>query len=163
MSLAANGWIYIATGNSTRYMHTIHEPDEPGLACEVAQHEHVLPTWNINCIPHRPNFLLGPIDGSVCDSLGLTVGELERDPAVAVHVQPNPSNGSFSIAYQGQPKAGDLVVLDAAGRVVYKHRLSAWSTLHAVELPPVAQGLYQCRLTWGATTVSARVLITETP
>ena len=163
MSLAANGWIYIGTGNGTHYLHTIHEPDEPGLACEVAQHEHVLPTWNINCIPHRPNFLLGPVDGSVCDSLGLTVGEHERDPAAVIRVQPNPSNGSFSIAYQGHPTAGDLVVLDAAGRVVYKHRLSAWSTLHAVELPPVAQGLYQCRLTWGGTTVSVRVLITVTP
>jgi len=162
-SLAANGWIYIGTGNSTHYLHTIHQPDQPGLTCNVVQHEHVLPTWNINCIPYRPNYLLGPVDGSVCDSLGLTVGEHELYPAAVAHVQPNPSNGNFSIGYKGQPTAGELVVLDAAGHVMCRHRLSAWSTVHAVELPGVAPGLYQCKLNWGARTVGARVLITETP
>ena len=163
MSLAPNGWIYIGTGNGTHYLHTIHEPDEAGLACTVVQHEHVLPTWNINCIPYRPNYLLGPIDGTVCDSLGITVGVPEQFADNTVRVQPNPSTGTFAVSYPGQAQAGVLEVLDAAGRIVYQHRLSAWSTVHAVELPLVAPGLYHCRLSWGARTLGARVLITEIP
>lgn len=161
MSLAPNGWIYIGTGNGTHYMHTIHSPDQPGLACDVAQHEHVLPTWTINSIPYRPNYLLGPVPGSECDSLGLSTGGLEPYPVGTARVQPNPSQGSFGITYSGQPTAGELTVLDAAGRIVYHHRLSAWSTLHQVELPPVAPGLYHCRLTWGAKAATVRVVITE--
>ncbi len=163
MSLAANGWIYNATGNSTHYMHAIHEPDEPGTACDVAQHEHVFPTWTINSIPYRPNYLLGPIDGSVCDSLGITVGVTEAGGRSSVHVQPNPSNGSFSIGYAGQAQAGNLEILDAAGRMVYQHRLSAWSTVHQVELPDAAPGLYQCRLRWVGTVLGIRVMITQYP
>lgn len=163
MSLAPNGWIYIGTGNGTHYMHVIHEPDAQGVACDVGQHEHVLPTWNISCIPYRPNYLLGPIDGTVCDSLGITVGEAERFANVSLHVQPNPSAGNFSIIYPGQAQAGELEVLDAAGRIVYRHRLSAWSTVHSVELPQANPGLYQCRLAWGNRVLGARALITAAP
>ncbi|MBP6574845.1 MAG: T9SS type A sorting domain-containing protein [Flavobacteriales bacterium] len=163
MSLAPDGCIYITTGNSTRYMHVIRHPDEGGLSSNVMQHAHVFPTWTFNSIPHRPNYVLGPADGTVCDSLGLNAGLVERAATAKVRVQPNPNSGSFSIAYPGQSQAGELEILDAAGRVVYRHRLSAWSTVHAVELPQVAPGLYHCKLTFGARTMGARVLITEMP
>jgi len=159
--LAADGRCYLSTSNSTRYMHVIHEPDEQGQNCNLVQHDHWRQTWTRNSIPYRPNYLLGPVPGSECDSLGLSTGGLEPYPVGTARVQPNPSQGSFGITYSGQPTSGEITVLDAAGRIVYRHRLSAWSTLHQVELPPVAPGLYHCRLTWGAKAATLRVVITE--
>jgi len=161
MSLTADGRIYVSTGNGTRYMHVIHDPDAAGAACAMSQHEHWRQTWTVNSIPYRPNHLLGPVPGSACDSLGLSTGGLEPYPVGVARVQPNPSQGSFGITYSGQPTAGEINVLDAAGRIVYRYRLSAWSTLHQVALPPVAPGLYHCRLTWGNKAATVRVVITE--
>lgn len=159
--LARDGRIYISTGNSTRYMHVVNDPEATGTACDVQQHGHHRITWTTNSIPYRPNYLLGPVPGSDCDSLDLSTGGLEPYPVGAARVQPNPSQGSFSITYSGQPAGGVITVLDAAGRIVYRQRLSAWSTLHRVELPPVAPGLYHCHLTCGNKAATVRVGITE--
>lgn len=159
MSLAPNGWIYIATGNGTHYMHTIHSPDLSGPSCTVVQHEHALPTWTINCIPYRPNYLLGPVDGTVCDSLGITVNLSEASMQDRVRVQPNPSSGDFSISYPGQSQPGLLEIMDVSGRVAYRHRLSAWSTVHQMDLTGQPSGIYHCRLKWGNRATSIRVII----
>ncbi len=163
MCLAPDGRIYVSTGNGTRYMHVVHNPDGAGPACNLVQHEHNRQTWTANSIPYRPNYVLGPVDGSVCDSLGITVGASDAQQQASVQVLPNPSNGRFTIGYPAQLQAGALEVMDAAGRVVYRHRLSAWSTLHQVQLPNAVPGLYHCRLSWASTVLAARVLITREP
>ena len=159
MCLAPDGKIYISTGNGTRYMHVIHEPDQPGLACDLAQHEHYRQTWTANSIPYRPNYLLGPVDGTVCDSLGITANVSEASLQDRVRVQPNPSNGAFSINYPAQAQPGLLEVMDAAGRVAYRHRLSAWSTVHQLDLTGQPAGMYHCRLSWGTRSTSVRVIL----
>jgi hypothetical protein len=161
MCLAPDGKIYISTGNGTRYMHVIHEPDQPGLACDLAQHEHYRQTWTANSIPYRPNYLLGPVDGTVCDSLGITVGVSEARLQDRVRVQPNPSNGAFGINYPAQVQPGLLEVLDATGRIVYQHRLSAWSTVHHLDLTGQPPGMYHCRLRWGTVAYTVRVVLTK--
>jgi hypothetical protein len=159
MCLAPDGKIYISTGNGTRYMHVIHEPDQPGLACDLAQHEHYRQTWTANSIPYRPNYLLGPVDGTVCDSLGITANVSEASLQDRVRVQPNPSNGDFGINYPAHAQPGLLEVLDATGRLVYQHRLSAWSTVHQVDLAGQPAGIYHCRLQWGNQSTSVRVIL----
>ena len=52
-------------------MHIIHQPDEPGLDCQYQQHGLHLITANSFSVPTFPNFRLGPIDGSDCDTLGI--------------------------------------------------------------------------------------------
>jgi hypothetical protein len=52
-------------------LHVIHSPDEPGEACQYQQHGITLPTYNSKSIPNHPNYRLGPLDGSPCDTLGL--------------------------------------------------------------------------------------------
>lgn len=160
MCLAPDGRIYISTGNSTRYMHVIHEPDLPGLACNLVQHEHNRQTWTANSIPYRPNYLLGPVDGSTCDSLGITVGLSDAMTQEALRTQPNPNNGTFMLHYTGVPEAGRLYLRDAVGRLLLDEYLAPWSTVHAVQLQAPA-GLYHCTLRWGAYTATTRVVITE--
>ncbi len=69
--LGPDGRVYINATNSTRMMHVIQYPDKKGLACEVRQHGLLLPTSNAFTMPHFPNYRLGPLDGSPCDTLGL--------------------------------------------------------------------------------------------
>ncbi|MEE9440286.1 MAG: PKD domain-containing protein [Saprospiraceae bacterium] len=72
MGLGPDGKIYITstTGNS-RVMHVINNPNQLGVACDVKQHGIFLPTVDSRSMPNFPNFRLGPLDGSSCDTLGI--------------------------------------------------------------------------------------------
>ena len=159
--LAPDGKVYIGTGNSTLHLHVIHTPYEPGVACNMAQHAIALPHYYVNSLPNHPNYHLGPVDGSVCDSLGINVGLAESALQAAVQAYPNPSTGAFVLSYPEQPKAGELEVRDVSGRLVLRERIPAWSQVHRVELQGEAAGLYQCQMSWGAQRAHTRLIIPE--
>jgi hypothetical protein len=71
MQLAPDGKIYSSATNGTRYLHVIHRPDEEGTACQYQQHGVQLYKYNDFSVPNFPNYRLGPLDGSPCDTLGL--------------------------------------------------------------------------------------------
>ncbi|MBK9146662.1 MAG: T9SS type A sorting domain-containing protein [Flavobacteriales bacterium] len=158
--LARDGRIYISTGNSTRYMHVINEPDLPGDACGVVQHGHHRATWSANSIPYRPNYGLGPVVGSVCDSLDLSTGALEWPGDAVLRASPNPTTGTVLLRWPGQPEAGNLEVLDTEGRALLRRRISPWTGEHALDLK-AASGMYQCRLVWGSRLLSTRIILME--
>ncbi len=68
-TLAPDGKIYFGNGNGTKYMHILHHPEKIGMD---SQFEHLLQLktakWGF---PNHPNFRLGPLDGSPCDTLGI--------------------------------------------------------------------------------------------
>jgi hypothetical protein len=69
--LAPDGKIYLNCTNGIRYMHRIEYPNKKGTDCQVSQHVIHLPTVNSLSIPNFPNYRLGPLDGSACDTLGI--------------------------------------------------------------------------------------------
>lgn len=158
--LAPDGKIYIGTGNGTLHLHVINEPDQGGLTCGMVQHGVELPRYFMNSLPNHPNYHLGPVDGSVCDSLGIDSYVPEAELQRTLRAYPNPSAGSFSLSYEAQPMAGEMVLYNAAGQVLLRERLPAWSTVHNVHLqaPP---GMYHAQLRWGTQRVSVRIIITE--
>ncbi|NUQ25936.1 MAG: PKD domain-containing protein [Saprospiraceae bacterium] len=68
--LTPNGKIVIGQGSTVRSLHVINQPDLPGEACEVLQHAIMTPTLKGPALPNYPNFRLGPLPGSGCDTLG---------------------------------------------------------------------------------------------
>jgi PKD domain len=66
--LAPDGRIYLGTGGRYAF-HVIEHPDRQGVACDVRQRKYRL-DWPISGVPNNPNYRLGPVDGSICDSLG---------------------------------------------------------------------------------------------
>jgi hypothetical protein len=71
MQPGPDGRIYFNTNNATRYLHVIERPNLKGGSCRVIQRGVQLPTYNRFTSPHFPNYRLGPLDGSPCDTLGL--------------------------------------------------------------------------------------------
>ena len=69
--LAPDGKIYLCTTNGVQYMHVVHQPNRPYPECDFEQHGLALPTHNSASMPNFPNYRLGPLDGSPCDTLGL--------------------------------------------------------------------------------------------
>jgi len=158
--LAPDGKIYMGTGNSTLKMHIINDPDEPGLACNMVQHGITTPTYYWNSLPNHPNYFLGALAGSPCDTLALAVGGLGFARPTTAKAYPNPTTGTFNLSYAAQPTVGELEVRDVSGRVVLRERITQWSTVHAVSLAGQAAGLYNCSLRWGARSSATRIMLT---
>jgi uncharacterized membrane protein len=70
-ALAPDGKIYILTTTNNDILHVIHNPNKKGLACKVEQHGIKLPARGSFFEPNFPNYRLGPLDGSPCDTLGI--------------------------------------------------------------------------------------------
>jgi hypothetical protein len=124
--LAPDNKIYAATWNSTRHLHIIDQPDSVGLACNVIQHGLAIPTFNDGTVPNHPNYFLGPVTGSICDSL--TTGIKEKNHfEKKIKVYPNPANGITYLQYEFDYGVNGWVELyDVQGKFIYKQRLY-WS------------------------------------
>jgi hypothetical protein len=144
MYLAANGKIYITSGSSVQHIHEMNYPDSAGTACDVQQHNINLGIWNFRSVPNHPNYYLGPVTGSLCDSLNLGVSENSRHD-FRFSLSPNPNNGNFQIMYLlPQNRSGVFEVYDVHGRKVYEQNLPSWSTLQWITLPGMSEGIYSC-------------------
>jgi hypothetical protein len=125
--LAPDGKIYVATTSTNNVMHIIDSPDSLGLACNVIQHGLQLPVLNSGTVPNHPNYHLGPVVGSICDSL--TVGLAENKvQSASLRLNPNPATNQVWVNYNfPNNKDGWLEIYDTMGKLVLKRRLY-WST-----------------------------------
>ncbi len=79
MMTAPDGRIYIVPpSGSSNFMHVIERPDLPASECFLNQHSINLQVPNGRSAPNIPNYRLGPIDGSTCDTLGLNNNPVAR-------------------------------------------------------------------------------------
>ncbi len=157
--LAANGKIYLTTGNGTQHLHEINFPDSAGLACDVQQHAVSLGVWNFRSAPNHPNYNLGPVVGSVCDTLGVGLQEMQHD--FHFGISPNPVvDGRFKITYLlPQNKAGRLDVYSLTGQRIYSQTLPPWSTLQFIQLPEIASGIYTAVISSGNERAIAKLAV----
>lgn len=71
MALGPDGRIYSVPSGSNRFLNVIEYPDEKGIDAEVRQHKIMIPTSNFNSTPNLPDYRMGPVEGSLCDTLGI--------------------------------------------------------------------------------------------
>ena len=69
--IAPNGKIYLSSNGGCKNLHIINRPERKGAACNFQQHGIDLNTFHTGGLPNNPNYRLGPIDGSPCDTLGI--------------------------------------------------------------------------------------------
>lgn len=67
--LAPDGKIYISTQNTTTYYHVINYPDKKGDSCMAVQAGFDVKTYYNGTVPNNPNYRLGRLIGSPCDTL----------------------------------------------------------------------------------------------
>jgi PKD repeat protein len=69
--LAPDGKIYVVPAGSSKYFHIIHSPDKKGEAAKAQQRGIRLKSWQYATTPNFPNYRLGPLDDSPCDTLNI--------------------------------------------------------------------------------------------
>ena len=144
--LAPDCKIYINSFATVDVLHVIHNPDEPGLACNFEQHAVQLPFNHARSLPHFPNYRLGPlVEGEAppppCEPV---VSIKEAPPSVPkAYVFPNPAPGYVKVVFeQALRRPGRVVLYNGLGQVVLEEALGVGSREFRIELSGVAAGLY---------------------
>ncbi len=65
-----DGRIYDMGWSGAFHIHQVKFPTRQGISCEFLNHVINSPISLSNAIPNHPNYRLGPLDGSPCDTLG---------------------------------------------------------------------------------------------
>jgi hypothetical protein len=160
MQLASNGKIYISSPNGSLCFSVINYPDSAGTACQAIPHGlDNLPFYNAFSVPNYPNYYLGTMTGSVCDSLTGIAGNTLQLKTFSIN--PNPNNGVFTLNYQlPENKTGTVEILNTLGKVVLKETLPPWSFSHKVEMKNAPAGIYLCRISTGTSASYVKFVVT---
>ena len=85
----------------------------------VIQNEITLPTVNGHTVPNYPNFYLGPLVGSGCDTITTSIPPIFTAKEIKVYPNPTDKFIRFELS-DALPQPATLTILDALGRVVGK-------------------------------------------
>lgn len=154
--LARNGKIYMIPTGGSNILHVINYPDSLGMACNVVQHDSILSRYNDGTIPHFPNFRLGPVDGSVCDSLVFENIPVSDHMVGNFQLFPNPAN---RIAYITLPILSDVKVrvINALGRIVDVPMNLSTSILE-LDVSRLLPGCYTVMVMYGNSMVNRKLI-----
>jgi hypothetical protein len=126
------------------FMHFIEFPDVKGPACNVKINQvYMNGRRALAGLPNMPNYNLGPIDGSICDTLGLNVSRniLEPSSLPLPSIYPNPSGGQGAVLIIPQPQLTNRIfIYDATGKLIWEIQ----SDSDTINLPNhLPSGLYR--------------------
>ncbi len=141
MLLAPDGKIYVGLDSNSYSI--IHEPDNTGLACNLELRGLVFPVpYPIGRFPYWPNYRLGALEGSGCDTIVSKMDYLVEEEAI-FKVYPNPASGQIFFALQNH-ETGEVKVrlLATNGVVVAEQTKKDTSSTMAMSLDKTPQGLY---------------------
>ncbi|MFZ4545242.1 MAG: T9SS type A sorting domain-containing protein [Saprospiraceae bacterium] len=142
--LAPDNKIYICCQGSAPFLHVINNPNSRGLGCNVTQHSFVLPTYNAFSIPKYPNYRLGALKGSPCDTLH-SIAVREKANSLQATLFPNPTSDQVTIKWQNDDGvACEVDIIDAVGRIIQRQESHASSLIF--DTSSWANGLYYVQI-----------------
>lgn len=156
--LAPDNKIYIA-GDTISY-HVIHEPDSLGQACDLERGGLVFPLAYPNSwFPYFPNYRLGPLEGSVCDSLVSSSGEVGM-AMQDLQVSPNPASSFVEISFRAPSqvagKQATIILYNQLGQAIaFRQVGGTLDTPHRIDVSNLPPGLYNVALQLEGTLMGA--------
>lgn len=164
MQLAPDGKIYISANNSVRYLHVVNEPDKPGDSCHFVNYGFRLPYGNTFGIPNYPNYRLGALTGSPCDTIAPVVTSITKNKEQDLRIYPNPATAFVTIDYGFTDwSKGDisLEVTNQIGQTVYRQPLPMYSGYQKINVSNYASGLYTATIKRQNQTVAVSKFVKE--
>jgi hypothetical protein len=138
---------YNEDGTFDTFISVLNEPNEYTEA-NLDTFAYVMPTWGYLRVPHNwANHMLGPVDGSICDTLGLDqdytwLPKVEEETFL---VFPNPSSGALNVR-SSLKGALTFSITDLTGKTVFQNIPASGNFALEQELKNLSAGLYYLSL-----------------
>ena len=146
MEPSNDGKIYIGGGSGYQYYSVIENPEAQNVQdVGFGYFTYEIPYFNVATYTNHPYYTLGPVLGSVCDSLGMGLN-YSKVEQLGLGVQPNPSDGSALLNFNQVNEAAWLEVLNLQGQVLHQEGINPGSSEHTLTAPAMANGVYVLRL-----------------
>jgi hypothetical protein len=159
--LGPDGRIYFGKGNPyipnantpfTQSLDAVLYPDSPGVACAYTSgYLNLGGNFSSGGLPNMPNYQLGPVVGSLCDTIFTAVGHQKLEKYITVY--PNPSGGVFNFELR---QAGDAIrqikIYNSQGKLL-PEQPQCGGTCSTIDMGKQPTGLYyyRCTTTTGKT------------
>ncbi|MBK7344725.1 MAG: T9SS type A sorting domain-containing protein [Saprospiraceae bacterium] len=143
------------------FLSIIHRPDDLMDGCGLVGKP--FPSgFRTSSTPRFPNYRLGPLVGSECDTVTTSVAVPEMGKTYDMTLTPNPSSGPVDVEitlpeYQGHQVGCE--VIDGLGRTVSSHTFPHFSYRHSLDASAFAPGLYVVQLIVDGRVVKAEKLV----
>lgn len=142
--------IYLSTFGTTPYIHVINLPDLLGQACNFRQHSLQLSNYN-QAIPNFPNYNLGALTGSVCDTL-TAVNSISKTFSISVY--PNPAKDCFTINYDFQTlNKVEFILYNSLGEPVLRKILLGDLKTLVINSENLPNGIYYYHISYHETVI----------
>ena len=138
MVLMPNGKIYqVGWTVEDSMLSVIDSPDVKGLGCGFHLRSVLVPnSIEITNVPNFPNYNLGPLVGSGCDTITTNVANLTK--AATIQIQPNPADNYAEINIE-PPGNYEVQLMNALGQLI---KTSAIEKSVLMSTGSLSQGLY---------------------
>ena len=114
MQITPDNRIFINSTGTPSYLHSIENPNVLGTGCNVVQRGIVLRGYNLWSMPNFPNYRLGALSGSPCDTLNVATEGLTENENIRVY--PNPASNEIVLEYKNFQNK-QIIITDVLGRV----------------------------------------------
>lgn len=137
-ALAPDGKIYVGAWNAAKELNVINNPDSLGKACNFSQHSFSLPFYNF-CTPYYPNYDLGELKGSHCDSL-TEIGRLGGFK-FKMSIFPNPTTSWVNIEYESTQNL-QCGIYEITGKLITHFMLYPYFKSRMFDMSGLNEGIY---------------------
>jgi formylmethanofuran dehydrogenase subunit D len=164
MQLAPDGKIYFTAPGAIETIHVIENPDSLGLACNAIQHKYILDYPISRGWMNFPNFRLGALAGSGCDTI-TTTQTIEKNKKINIY--PNPASDycivDILLNDYSNKNVNLVEIVNEMGAVVEKHQFSAYSSIYRFEIKHLPNGVYSVVLKENGQIVGFQKLLKMSP
>jgi hypothetical protein len=159
-----NMWPYpdsIYTEANT-YLSVINNPDSAYPACNFTPYSFYLGgARTYHGLPNNPNFALGAMEGTPCDTLSTSVREIKSYKNNQLNIFPNPCYNNCQIQYKPAKSIGNIAISNMEGKVIFKEENIPVTLLqhgYEVNTSAFAKGVYFVRLVTDKVSVTKKMV-----
>jgi hypothetical protein len=165
--LGPDGKIYISPIGADTFFHVINAPDSHGLACNFRENGLLTPTWHFDAMPLYPNYRLGALVGSACDTIPVdtpsAIHNLTNEESL-LKIYPNPASDYAIVDYGFTDWSKGVVNLEIRndlGELVYQQQLPMYSGFQKIDISLWASGVYMAFIKRGGAVVAGAKFVRE--
>jgi len=133
----------------------INSPDSLDTLCNMEYNTFALPSPHSGLPPYFPNYRIGPLTGSPCDTLSVGVEEWQANKVL---IFPNPTQNSINVSLGRTCEELQCKFYNMQGQLLFQEKRNFESTF-TLDIPELSKGLYLLEILCNGGRVVKKVVV----